>query len=166
MLTLYQYVHYITVWLLARRCGIFRWIKSCIDFCSIASLPHVSSTIIIPEDFIKLDGEELIGHNWYFETDLLDLVRDLLWDLRSHSPALRQIILWHLVCSLVDQDTFKKGWHEVQVECALAGVDLQVMYDWLSPGLWAQNSHCTEWIVWDFIFILYFYELHKSKPCR
>lgn len=31
---------------------------------------------------LQLDGEELMSHNWYFETDLHDLVRDLLCDLR------------------------------------------------------------------------------------
>lgn len=93
---------------------------------------------------LQLDGEELMGHNWYFKTDLHGLVRDLLCDLRSHSPALRRIILRQLVCSPVRQNAFKKERHEVQAECALAGVDLQVVYDWLSPGLWAQNSHCTE----------------------
>lgn len=93
---------------------------------------------------LQLDGEELMSHNWYFETDLHDLVRDLLCDLRSHSPALRRIILRQLVCFPVGQNAFEKKRHEIQAECALAGVDLQVVYDWLSPGSWAQSNHYTE----------------------
>lgn len=88
---------------------------------------------------LQWDSSEINGF-WEYETQLHDCVRYLLDDLRSHSPCLKRITIRHLRLPPKDREYFAKERDELSEACAEAGVDLKVVFDYLSPGLWTQNS--------------------------
>lgn len=90
---------------------------------------------------LQLDIRDIQWHFWNSEQELLGLVGDMLRDLRSHSPALKRIVLRIEDSDSYPLDTVINERQGIQTLCELAGVDLQVIYDSLSPGLWSQIDH-------------------------
>lgn len=87
---------------------------------------------------LQFDNSEVNGF-WEFETQLHDCVRNLLDDLRLHSPNLKRVAIRHLQLPPKDKEYFAKQRAELSEACAQAGVELEVVFDYLSPGLWTQN---------------------------
>lgn len=80
----------------------------------------------------------MIGY-WDSETQLHDCVRYLLDDLRSHSPHLKRVATRCLLVPPDDGNYYVKERAELKDMCAEAGIDLEVVLDYLSPGLWTQS---------------------------
>ncbi|THC91499.1 hypothetical protein EYZ11_009030 [Aspergillus tanneri] len=89
---------------------------------------------------LQWDNVEVIG-TWSGEVKLHDCVRYLLIDLRSHSPNLKRVAIRQSMGSPVGTKGWEKERAELQVECAQVGIELQLVFDYLSPGLWTQEAH-------------------------
>lgn len=88
---------------------------------------------------LQWDNSEINGF-WEYETQLHDCVRHLLHDLRSHSPHLKRVTIRHLLLPPDERGYFAKERAELSEMCAEVGLDLEVVFDYLSPGLWTQNN--------------------------
>lgn len=88
---------------------------------------------------LQFDNKEINGF-WDYETQLHECVRYLLHDLRYHSPYLKRVTIRHPMMSPADQEYFAKERAELREVCSEAGIDLEVVFDFLSPGLWTQNT--------------------------
>lgn len=97
----------------------------------------------LPDTLEKLclqwDNSEINGF-WEFESQLHDCVRYLLDDLRTHSPRLKQVTIRQPMLHPIDREAFAKERSELKEMCAGAGIDLEVVFDCLSPGLWTQSN--------------------------
>ena len=89
---------------------------------------------------LQWDSQDMFGQTWDWETNLLDCVRELLVDLRSHSPKLKKVVIRQMAWFPEQHGDCEKERQEIQADCALAGVDFHVVFDWLSPGLWTYQS--------------------------
>lgn len=89
---------------------------------------------------LQWDSQDMFGQTWDWETNLLDRVRELLVDLRSHSPKLKRVVIRQMAWFPEQHEDYEEKREELGAECALAGVDFQVVCDWLSPGLWTYKS--------------------------
>lgn len=85
---------------------------------------------------LQWDSQEMMGQTWDWETNLHDRVRELLVDLRAHLPCLKRIVIRQMAWFPEHHGDYEKERRELQAYCALAGIDFQVVFDWLSPGLW------------------------------
>lgn len=63
-------------------------------------------------------------------------MRELLVDLRPHLPSLERAIVCKLAWFPEEHGDSEVESQEVRAECALAGVGLQVVFDWLSLELY------------------------------
>lgn len=88
---------------------------------------------------LQWDSSE-IGGFWELESQLHDCVRYLLDDLRSHSPHLKRVTIRQRMLHPHDRETFAKERAELKEMCTEAGIDLEVVFDYLSPGLWTQSN--------------------------
>ena len=89
---------------------------------------------------LQWDSQEMMGQTWDWKTNLHDRVRELLVDLRSHSPSLKRIVIRQMAWFPEQRGNCEKERGELQADCAVAGIDFQVVFDWLSPGLWIERD--------------------------
>ena len=89
---------------------------------------------------LQWDSQEMMGQTWDWEANLHNRVRELLVDLRSHFPSLKQIVVRQMAWFPEQYGDYEKERRELQTDCALAGIDFQVVFDWLSPGLWTERD--------------------------
>ncbi|OJJ37793.1 hypothetical protein ASPWEDRAFT_39531 [Aspergillus wentii DTO 134E9] len=89
---------------------------------------------------LQWDNAEIMSNDWEFESQLHDCVRYLLDDLQSHSPHLKRVTIRQRCESPKDKEWFAKDRAELKEMCTEAGIDLEVVWDYLSPGLWTQND--------------------------
>lgn len=89
---------------------------------------------------LQWDSQEMMGQTWDWETNLLDRVRELLVDLRSHSPRLKRVVIRQMAWFPEQRGDFEKERQEMRADCSLAGIDFHVVFDWLSPGLWTERN--------------------------
>ncbi|KAE8360701.1 hypothetical protein BDV27DRAFT_37325 [Aspergillus caelatus] len=75
------------------------------------------------------------------ESEFYDCVWRLLDDLHPHSPNLKRIIIRQMVCSPAARANRMKEHAKLQVAYAQAGIELQAVFDYLSPGLWTQEGY-------------------------
>ena len=94
---------------------------------------------LLPETLEELclqwDNSELIRH-WGSETQLHDCVQ---YVLDSHLPHLKRIAIRCLLVPPDNGNYYVQERTELKDKCAEAGIDLEVVLDYLSPGLWTQN---------------------------
>lgn len=77
---------------------------------------------------------------WEFETQLHDCIWHLLVDVHSCTPRLRRVVaIRRLVVPPDQREYFTEERAELQKMCKEAGIDLEVMFDLLSSGLWTNN---------------------------
>lgn len=89
---------------------------------------------------LQRNSQEMMGQTWDWETNLHDCVRELLVDLRSHSPSLKRIVIRQIAWFPEQRGDCEKERRELQADCALAVIDFQVVFDSLSPGLWTKRN--------------------------
>lgn len=85
---------------------------------------------------LQWDNSEMIGY-WDSETQLHDCVRYLL---NSHLPRLKRVTIRCLLVPPDDGNYHVEERAELKDMCAEAGIDLEFVLDYLSPGLWTQNT--------------------------
>ena len=84
---------------------------------------------------LQWDNSEIFNSTWSCETQLHDCVRCILTDLQSHSPKLKRITIRDQ-CWGGAPKAFAAERAKLQADCAKAGINLQMVFDYLSPGLW------------------------------
>ena len=83
---------------------------------------------------LQWDNSEINGF-WEFEPQLHDCVRYLL-----DSPHLKRVTIRQRMLPPGDRESFAKERAELKEMCTEAGIDLEVVFDYLSPGLWTQDN--------------------------
>lgn len=89
---------------------------------------------------LQWDSQEMMGQTWDWETNLHDRVRELLVDMRAHLPCLKRIVIRQMAWFPEKHGDYEKERRELQTDCALAGIDFQVVFDWLSLGRWTERD--------------------------
>lgn len=84
---------------------------------------------------LQWDNSEIFNSSWDSETQLHDCVRCILTDLQSHLPKLKRITIRERLGTYVPK-AFAAERAKLQADCAEAGIDMQMVFDYLSPGLW------------------------------
>ena len=87
---------------------------------------------------LQWDNAEMFGTSWDSETDLHDCVRYILTDLRSHSPKLKRITIRERELTH-GPNAFAAERAKLQEDCAKAGINMRMVFDYLSPGLWTSR---------------------------
>ena len=87
---------------------------------------------------LQWDNAEMSCSSWDSETQLHDCVRHLLTGLRSHSPKLKRITIRERWWTY-GPNAFAAERAKLQEDCTEAGINLQMVFDYLSPGLWTCN---------------------------
>lgn len=72
------------------------------------------------------------------EKQLLEIVRNLLVDVRSHTPRLQRIVI--RILRFTEVDVWEEERADVQVTCAQLGIEMKVIHYELSPGLWTYEE--------------------------
>ena len=83
------------------------------------------------------------GTGWRSERELFEVVRYILAGLESYTPHLERItirLLFWMRSLEEEHDLCFEERVELQAECARAGVELAIVFDELSPGLWTQEE--------------------------
>lgn len=104
-------------------------------------LPSTVRELCLQWDFCGISGT-----GWRSERELLEVVRYILAGLESYTPHLKRIVIRMLfwIRSLEEEhDLCFEERVGLQAECARAGVELAVVFDELSPGLWTQDLLCS-----------------------
>lgn len=88
----------------------------------------------LQEICLHWDCSELGSNPWWSQKQLLDIVQYLLNDLESHTPHIKRITI--RIMDNKDQKSCLQEREEVQARCADTGIEMNVVFDELSPGLW------------------------------
>jgi len=92
-------------------------------------LPNTLQELCLHWDF-----SELGSNPWWSQKQLLDIIQYLLNDLESHTPHIKHITV--RIMDNKDQTSCLQEREEVQARCAYTGIEMNVVFDELCPGLW------------------------------
>lgn len=104
----------------------------------VSLLPSTVRELCLQWDFCGISGT-----GWRSERELLEVFRYILAGLESYTPHLTRITIRMLfwIRSLEEEhDLCFEERAALQAECARAGVELAIVFDELSPGLWTQED--------------------------
>lgn len=84
------------------------------------------------------DFSEINSNTWGSENQLLETVRNLLVDVRSHTPRLQRVVI--RILRFTEVDVWEEERAHVQATCAQLDIEMMVIHDELSPGLWTYEK--------------------------
>ena len=80
------------------------------------------------------DCSELGSNPWWSQNQLFCIVQHLLGNVKSHTPHLKRITV--RIMNNKNPNSYLEERGEVQAMCGWTGIDMEVVFDELSPGLW------------------------------
>ena len=102
-------------------------------------LPSAVRELCLQWDFCRISGA-----GWRSERELFEVVRYILAGLGTYTPHLKRITIRLLFWIRSLEEEHGLCFEErvgLQAECARTGVELVIVFDELSPGLWTQEDH-------------------------